>query len=117
MSSIHLDGCVYLLQILAMEHLFSYKRQIPRSGNKYPHIMHLIDVIVGDNELRLVCVRIWKKKATKDEVRAMTVKVVELMRKSEENEVLIMSMEKEINDILELIASRSSVLFLKFGHK
>lgn len=58
-----------------------------------------------------------KKKATKDEVRAMTVKVVELMRKSEENEVLIMSMEKEINDILELIASRSSVLFLKFGHK
>jgi len=50
---------VFILQILAMEHLFSYKRQIPRSGNKYPRIMHGIDVIVGDHELRLVCVRIW----------------------------------------------------------
>jgi len=39
----------------------------------------------------------------------MIVKVVELMRKSEEKEVLITSMEKEVNDILELIASRSSV--------
>jgi len=39
----------------------------------------------------------------------MTVKVVELMRKYEEHEVLITSMEKEVNDILELIASRNSV--------
>jgi len=37
------------------------------------------------------------------------VKVVELMGKFEEQEVLITSMEKEVNDILELIASRNSV--------
>jgi len=46
-----------------------------------------------------------KKKPTKDEVRAMTVKVVEMMRKSEEQEVLITSMEKEVKDILELIGN------------
>ena len=51
--------------------------------------------------------RITKKKPTKDEVRAMRVKVLELMRKSEEQEVLITSMEKEVNDIVELIARRN----------
>ena len=42
---------VFILQIWAMEHLFSYKRQIPRSGNKYPCIMHWMNVRVGDHEL------------------------------------------------------------------
>jgi len=37
----------------------------------------------------------------------MRVKVLELMRKSEEQEVLITSMEKEVNDIVELIARRN----------
>ncbi|ESW21828.1 hypothetical protein PHAVU_005G102300 [Phaseolus vulgaris] len=136
MSYIHVDGCVYLLQIWAMEHLFSYKRQVPTSGNKYPRIMHWMDVTVGDHELgrglrknkvllelcasneelcskfveeafeQIGC-RITKKKPTKDEVRAMRVKVLELMRKSEEQEVLITSMEKEVNDIVELIARRN----------
>ena len=49
------------------------------------------------------------KKATKDEVRTMTVKVVELMHKCEEQKVLITSMEKEVKDILELIARRNYV--------
>ncbi|KAK7353645.1 hypothetical protein VNO80_19096 [Phaseolus coccineus] len=39
-------------KIWAMEHFFSYKRQVPRSGNKYPRIMHWMDVRVGDHELR-----------------------------------------------------------------
>jgi len=43
---------VFILQIWAMEHLFSYKHQIPRSGNKYSHIMHWMDVRVGDHEIR-----------------------------------------------------------------
>ena len=34
-----------------MEHFFSYKRHVPRSENKYPHIMHWIDVRVCDNEI------------------------------------------------------------------
>ena len=34
-----------------MEHLFSYKRQVPTSGNKYPRIMHWMNVRVGDHEL------------------------------------------------------------------
>jgi len=50
-----------------------------------------------------------KKKATKDKVCTMMVKVVELMRKCEEQEVLITSMEKEVKDILELVASRDFV--------
>ncbi|KAK8470028.1 hypothetical protein PHAVU_004G040500, partial [Phaseolus vulgaris] len=148
MSYIHVDGCVYLLQIWAMEHLFSYKRQVPTSGNKYPRIMHWMNVRVGDHELerglrknkiiifgiiyvnkqvvvelcasneelcskfvkeafdQIGC-RITKKKPTKDEVRAMRVKVLQLMRKSEEQELLITSMEKEVNDIVELIARRN----------
>jgi len=32
--------------------LFSYKRQVPRSENKYPRIMHWVNVRVGDHELR-----------------------------------------------------------------
>ncbi|XP_068504404.1 uncharacterized protein [Phaseolus vulgaris] len=136
MSYIHVDGCVYLLQIWTMEHLFSYKRQVPTSGNKYPRIMHWMNVRVGDHELERclrknkvvvelcasneeVCskfveeafdqigCRITKKKPTKDEVRAMRVKVLQLMRKSEEQELLITSMEKELNDIVELIARRN----------
>ena len=51
--------------------------------------------------------RITKKKPTKDEVRAMRVKVLQLMRKFEEQELLITSMEKEVNDIVELIARRN----------
>jgi len=46
-----------------------------------------------------------KKKPTKDEVRTMRVKVVELIRKCEEHEILITRMEKEVKDILELIAN------------
>jgi len=49
------------------------------------------------------------KKATKDEVRTMTVKVVQLMRKCEEHEILITSIEKEVKSILELIASKKFV--------
>ena len=39
------------------------------------------------------------KKATKDEIRTMMVKVVEPMRKCEEQELLITSMEKEVKDV------------------
>ncbi|KAK8468607.1 hypothetical protein PHAVU_006G066711 [Phaseolus vulgaris] len=119
-----------------MEHLFSYKRQVPTSGNKYPRIMHWMNVRVGDHELERglrknkvvvelcasneeVCnkfveeafdqigCRITKKKPTKDEVRVMRVKVLQLMRKSEEQELLMTSMEKEVNDIVQLIARRN----------
>jgi len=37
----------------------------------------------------------------------MRVKVLQLMQKSEEQEVLIISMEKEVNDIVELIARKN----------
>jgi len=39
----------------------------------------------------------------------MRVKVLQLVRKSEEQEVLITSMEKEVNDIVELSARRNCV--------
>jgi len=42
----------------------------------------------------------------------MTVKVVELMCKYEELEVLITSMEKVVKDILELIGSINFVLMI-----
>jgi len=45
------DFFVFIVQIWAMEHLFSYKHQVPTSGNKYPRIMHWMDVRVGDHEL------------------------------------------------------------------
>jgi len=39
----------------------------------------------------------------------MKVKVVELMHKYEEQELLITSMEKEVNEILKLITSKNFV--------
>ncbi|XP_068475091.1 uncharacterized protein [Phaseolus vulgaris] len=122
MSYIHVDGCVYLLQIWAMEHLFSYKRQMDvRVGD---HELErglrknkvLVELCASNEELCSKFVEeafdqigcgITKKKPTKDEVRAMRVKVLQLMRKSEEQELLITSMEKEVNDIVELIARRN----------
>ena len=50
-----------------------------------------------------------KGKVRKDEVRTMTVKVVELMHICKEHKVLITTMEKEVKDILDLIVRRNSI--------
>lgn len=51
-----------------------------------------------------------KGKPRKDEVARVMVKVVELMRICKEHEVLITIMEKEVNELLELLIARKKAV-------
>ncbi|XP_068488704.1 uncharacterized protein [Phaseolus vulgaris] len=50
-SHIHIFGCVYLLQIWALEHLFSYKTKVHPRRIKFPRILNWMDFTLGDHEI------------------------------------------------------------------
>ncbi|XP_027927656.1 uncharacterized protein LOC114184548 [Vigna unguiculata] len=60
----HVDGCVYLLQLWAFEHLLIWKRKGGTPSSRFPRILHWMDVKVGDS----VVSRSLKKKAVLHDV-------------------------------------------------